>query len=157
VRLPDGKAVKLDIVDHVGAVTLIPVDEAGMIWFVRQYRHATGKMLLELPAGTLEPGEQPEVCALRELREEIGMACKDLQKAGEFFLAPGYSTEYMYMFIATGLYANPLPGDSDEFLSIEKIPIAEAFKMAVRGEIQDAKSLVGLFYLGFKSTPELLE
>jgi ADP-ribose pyrophosphatase len=84
VRLPDGQTVSLDIIDHVGAVTLIPVDENGMIWFVRQYRHATGKLLLELPAGTLESGEQPEACALRELREETGVACKHLQKVGEF-------------------------------------------------------------------------
>jgi ADP-ribose pyrophosphatase len=157
VRLPDGQTVSLDIIDHVGAVTLIPVDKNGMIWFVRQYRHATGKLLLELPAGTLESGEQPEACALRELREEIGMACKHLQKVGEFYLAPGYSTEYMHIFKATGLYPDPLPGDPDEFLSIEKIPLEQAFQMAVKGEIQDSKSLVGLFFLRADPTPAVLE
>ena len=138
IELPDGRSAQLDIVAHSGAVTILPVDQSGQIWFVRQYRHATGKLLLELPAGTLEVGEQPEVCALRELREEIGMACKHLQKAGEFYLAPGYSTEYMYIFKATGLYSDPLPGDPDEFLSIEKIPLEQAFQMAVKGEIQDS-------------------
>jgi ADP-ribose pyrophosphatase len=157
VRLPDGQAVRLDIVEHVGAVTLIPVDETGQIWFVRQYRHATRKMLLELPAGTLEPGEHPENCAHRELREETGMACKELLKLGEFYLAPGYSTEFMYIFQATGLYPDPLPGDSDEFLSIEKIPLEQAFRMGITGEIEDAKSLVGLFFLHAKAKPVVLE
>jgi len=149
VRLPNGQAVHLDIVEHVGAVTLIPVDESGRVWFVRQYRHATGKLLLELPAGTIEPDEPPEQCALREIREETGMACKTLQKVGEFYLAPGYSTEYMHVFLATGLYPDPLPGDSDEFLSIERIPLQQAYQMARNGEIQDAKSLVGLFFLSY--------
>ena len=148
VRLLDGQVVHLDIVEHVGAVTLIPVDETGEIWFVRQYRHATGKDLLELPAGTIELGEPPEECARREIREETGMACRELRKVGEFFLAPGYSTEYMYVYLATGLYPDPLPGDSDEFLSVEKIPLDQAYQMAKSGEIQDAKSLVGLFFLG---------
>jgi len=152
VRLPDGQTINLDIVEHVGAVTLIPVDETGRIWFVRQYRHATGKMLLELPAGTIEPGEPPDDCALREIREETGMACKVLKKVGEFYLAPGYSTEYMYVFQATGLYPAPLPGDVDEFLSIEKIPLEQAFRMAESGEIQDAKTLAGLFFLRSKTT-----
>jgi ADP-ribose pyrophosphatase len=147
VRLPDGQVAQLDIVEHVGAVTLIPIDETGAIWFVRQYRHATGKDLLELPAGTIEFGEPAEQCARREIREEIGMAAGELKKVGEFFLAPGYSTEYMHVFLATGLYPDPLPGDSDEFLSIVQIPIQQAYQMAKDGEIQDAKSLAGLFYL----------
>jgi ADP-ribose pyrophosphatase len=154
VRLTDGQTASLDIIEHVGAVTLIPVDENDRLWFVRQYRHAAGQILLELPAGTLEPGEQPETCALRELREEIGMACNSLNKVCGFYLAPGYSTEYMHLFKATGLYPSPLPGDADEFLSIEKIPLEKAYQMALKGEIQDAKSLAGLFFLraGFNPT-----
>jgi ADP-ribose pyrophosphatase len=147
VRLPNGQAAQLDIVDHVGAVTLIPMDENGCIWFVRQYRHAAQKELLELPAGTMEPDEVPEVSAQREIREETGMAAQKLKKVGEFFLAPGYSTEYMHVFLATGLTPDPLPGDADEFLSIERIPVKRAYQMAQNGEIQDAKSLVGLFFL----------
>ena len=150
VRFPDGQVVHLDIVEHVGAVTLIPLDDLGRIWFVRQYRHATGKILLELPAGTIEPNELPEECARREIREETGMACQQLQKVGEFYLAPGYSTEYMHVYLATGLYPDPLPGDTDEYLSIEKIPLSQAYQMANNGEIQDAKSLVGLFFLRSK-------
>lgn len=147
VRLPDGQIAHLDIVEHVGAVTLLPMDETGAIWFVRQYRHAAGKDLLELPAGTMELGEPAEGCARREIREEIGMAASEIRKIGEFFLAPGYSTEYMYIFLATGLIPDPLPGDADEFLSVERIPLQQAYQMAKDGEIQDAKSLAGLFYL----------
>ena len=110
VRLPDGQLARLDIVEHVGAVTILPLDETGRIWFVRQYRHAAGKVLLELPAGTLEAGEAPEACAAREVREEIGQAAGELQKLGEFFLAPGYSTEYMHVYLATGLHSRPAAG-----------------------------------------------
>jgi 8-oxo-dGTP pyrophosphatase MutT (NUDIX family) len=94
IRLPDGKAAQLDIVDHVGAVTLVPVDDQNRVWFVRQYRHAAGEMLLELPAGMIEPGESPEDCARREIREETGLAARQIELIGEYFMAPGYSTKY---------------------------------------------------------------
>jgi len=144
LQLPDGQIAALDIVVHVGAVTILPLDEHGNILFVRQYRHAVGQELLELPAGTLEPGEPPEVCARREIREETGMAAAQLRKIGEFFLAPGYSTELMYVFLATGLHPDPLPGDSDEFIRVEEVPVADVFRMIESGEIQDAKSLAAL-------------
>jgi len=147
VRLPDGQVAHLDIIEHVGAVTILPLDEQGQVWFVRQYRHAARQRLLELPAGTLEPGEPPEVCASREIREEIGMSAGQLRKLGEFFLAPGYSTEYMHIFLATNLRPDPLPGDADEFLSVEKVPLEQALAMARSGELHDAKSLAALFYL----------
>jgi len=141
----DGRQIYYDIVQHPGAVTLVPVDEDGRIWFVRQYRYGAGKDLLELPAGTLEHGEDPLVCAAREVREEIGMAARELARLGTFFLAPGYSTEFMHVFLATGLYEDPLTGDEDEFLKVEAIPAAEAYRMAESGEIQDGKSLAALF------------
>jgi ADP-ribose pyrophosphatase len=144
VRLPNGEVVQLNIVEHVGAVTLVPVDEQGRIWFVRQYRHATRGLLLELPAGMVEVGESPEECAHREIREEIGMAAGQLSKIGEYFLAPGYSTEYMHVYLATNLHPAPLPGDIDEFLSVETIPIKEAFHLAESGQLRDAKSLACL-------------
>ena len=112
---------------------------------VRQYRHATGGDLLELPAGTLEENENPEVCAAREIREETGMAAREFTKLGEFYLAPGYSTELMVVFLARGLSHDPLEADADEFLSVESVPIVEAIQMAERGEIPDAKSLAALF------------
>lgn len=144
VRLPDGQVTGLDIVVHGGAVVLLPVDADGNIWFVRQYRHAAGEMLVELPAGTVEPGEDILDCAQRELREEIGMSAASFQKLGTFYLAPGYSTEQLHIFLAQDLSSDPLPGDVDEFLSVEKIPVAEVYNMAGGGTIQDAKTLASL-------------
>jgi ADP-ribose pyrophosphatase len=145
LKTPDGRETKFDIIEHGGSVVIIPVDEKGNVLLVRQYRHATGGELLELPAGTLDNNEDPKVCAAREIREETGMAAGELTKLGEFYLVPGYSTEFMVVFLATGLSHNPLEADADEFLSVESIPIAEAIKMAERGEIPDAKSLAALF------------
>lgn len=150
VRTPAGQEVWLDIVEHVGAVTIVPLDADNRIYFVRQYRHASGQTLLELPAGTLNPGEAPEVCAAREVREEIGLAAGRLEKLGGFFLAPGYSTEYMHVFLARDLRPDPLPGDEDEFLSVESIPAAEMGRQLAAGAIQDAKSLAALMLFGLK-------
>ena len=144
VRLPDGQLSRLDIVEHVGAVTILPLDDQGRILFVRQYRHPAAQELLELPAGTLEPGEPPEACAGRETREEVGQAAGEIRKLGEFFLAPGYSTEYMHVFLATELRPDPLPSDHDEFLSVEAYSYEEVLQMVERGEIQDAKTLAAL-------------
>lgn len=144
VRTPDDQVITLDIVAHVGAVTILPLDEQDRIWFVRQYRHAAGQDLLELPAGTLEAGEDPAACALRELREEIGLSAEQIEKVGEFYLAPGYSTEFMHVFMATGLHPDPLPGDVDEFLSTAAYPVAQVMRMVSSGEIRDAKSLAAL-------------
>lgn len=145
LKTPDNRETKFDIIEHGGSVVIIPVDEKGNMLLVRQYRHATGGDLLELPAGTLDDNEDPEVCAAREIREETGMAAEKLTKLGEFYLAPGYSTEFMVVYLATGLSDNPLDADDDEFLSVESIPVAEAIKMAERGAIPDAKSLAALF------------
>jgi ADP-ribose pyrophosphatase len=144
VELPNGRTARLDIVVHGGAVTMIPVDEQNRIWFVRQYRHAAGLTLLELPAGVANDNEQPEIGAMRELQEETGMSAQKLEKLGEFYLAPGYSTEKMHVYLATGLQPAPLQADEDEFLDVVQIPVYRAFEMMYSGEIQDAKSLAAL-------------
>jgi len=144
LKTPEGSETKLEIVEHGGSVVVIPVDK-GDIWFVRQYRHAAGSDLLELPAGTRNGDEPFEDCAARETREETGMEAGTLTKVGEFYLAPGYSTEFMAVFLATDLKENPLDPDADEFLSIEKFPVKKALEMAERGEVPDAKSLAALF------------
>jgi ADP-ribose pyrophosphatase len=100
--------------------------------------------LLELPAGTRDGDEPYEDCAAREIREETGMEAGRLQKVGEFYLAPGYSTEFMIVYIATDLMYNPLEADDDEYLEVEKFPVQEAFELAKRGEMLDAKSLAAL-------------
>jgi len=144
LKTPDGRETKYEIVEHGGSVIIIPVDNDGNLHFVRQYRHAAGMDLLELPAGTRD-GEEPfEECAAREIREETGMEAGMLKKVGEFYLAPGYSTEFMAVFLATDLKHNPLEADDDEFLSVEKIPLKDALIMAERGEMPDAKSLAAL-------------
>ncbi len=144
LKTPDGRETKYDIIEHGGSVILVPLDADGNLLFVRQYRHAAGADLLELPAGTLDEGEEPAVCAAREIREETGFAAGRLEKIGEFYLAPGYSTEFMVVFLATDLKYDPLEADADEFLSVEKIPVKQALEMAEKGEIPDAKSLAAL-------------
>ena len=94
LETPDGRETKFEIIEHGGSVVIIPIDEHGDMLLVRQYRHATGGDLLELPAGTLDGDEDPEVCAAREIREETGMAAGTLKKVSDFYLAPGYSTEF---------------------------------------------------------------
>lgn len=144
LKTPDGRETKLDIIEHGGSVVIVPVDEEGNLLFVRQYRHAAGMDLLELPAGTRDGDEPFEECAAREIREETGMEAGKLQKVGEFFLAPGYSTEFMAVYLATDLKHNPLEADEDEFLELEKVPVAEAIQRAERGGIPDAKSLAAM-------------
>ncbi|HQU37570.1 MAG TPA: NUDIX hydrolase [Anaerolineales bacterium] len=144
LKTPDGRETKFEIIEHGGSVVVIPVDEHGDMYFVRQYRHAAGMDLLELPAGTRDSDEPYEECAAREIREETGMEAGKLQKVGEFFLAPGYSSEFMEVYLATDLKHNPLEADEDEFLSVEKYPVRQAIEMAERGEMPDAKSLAAL-------------
>jgi ADP-ribose pyrophosphatase len=144
LRTPDGRETRLEIIEHGGSVVLIPIDDDGNLLFVRQYRHAAGEDLLELPAGTRDNDEPFEECAAREIREETGMEAGKLQKVGEFYLAPGYSSEFMVVYLATGLKENPLDADEDEFLQVEKIPLQKALHMAERGDMPDAKSLAAL-------------
>ena len=148
LKTPDGHETKFEIVEHAGSVVMLPIDSDGNLLFVRQYRHAAGADLLELPAGTRDEGESYESCAAREMREETGMAARTLEKAGEFFLAPGYSTEFMVVFIARDLTPSPLPTDADEFLQLERIPLGQALQLAERGQVPDAKSLAALFMAG---------
>lgn len=144
LKTPDGRETKFEIIEHGGSVVIIPVDEHGDMYFVRQYRHAAGIALLELPAGTRDGDEPYEECAAREIREETGLQAGKLQKIGEFFLAPGYSSEFMEVYLATDLKHNPLEADDDEFLSVEKYTVKQAIEMAERGEMPDAKSLAAL-------------
>ena len=141
LKTPHGDETKLEIIEHGGSVVLVPVDDDGNLLLVRQYRHAAKQDLLELPAGTRN-GEEPfEACAAREIREETGMEAGNLQKVGDFYLAPGYSTEFMAVFLATELRHNPLEADFDEFLQVEKIPVKKAIELFQSGKMLDAKSL----------------
>lgn len=141
LKTPDGRETNYEIIEHGGSVIIVPVDDEGNLLFVRQYRHAAGLDLLELPAGTRDGDEPYEDCAAREIREETGMEAGTLQRVGDFYLAPGYSSEFMAVFVATDLKENPLPGDDDEFLQVEKVPLNNADAVFARGDVPDAKSL----------------
>ena len=144
VQYPDGRVARVDYLQHGGAVTIVPVDDEGNIWFVNQYRHPTGGMLFELPAGTLEEGEDPVYCAGREIREEIGMAADTLSLLGEFFVVPGYSSEYMYIYLATGLRPEKLPADAMELIEVEKHPARQVYEKLANGELRDGKTIAAL-------------
>jgi len=145
IRFPDGTELDRSIVQHPGAVALVALDEQGRWLLVRQYRHPARRWLLEIPAGTREPGENPEVTAARELREETGFAAEHLEHLGGSWMAPGFCTEYIDFFVATGLRPDPLPADDDEMLS-EPVPLTlEAMHEAIaRGKIVDAKTMVAM-------------
>ncbi|MBN1231210.1 MAG: NUDIX hydrolase [Anaerolineales bacterium] len=145
VEYPNGHLAHLDLVKYKNAVVILPIDEDGNVYFVKQYRHASGDLLLELPAGTIEPGEDPLECASRELQEEIDMAAGEMLPLSGFFMAPGSSTEYIYAFLATGLYPSSLPEDEDELIEVVKFPLSKVMEMAYAGEIHDAKSISALF------------
>lgn len=140
-RLPDGRERDYDLVQHVDAVTILPVDNLGQVHLVRQYRIGAQKELLELPAGVMDPGEEPLETARRELREEIGKDCGELIQLGGFFMAAGYSTEYMHVFLALDLKDSPLEQDDDEFLTTVVVPITELIEMVYDGRLADGKSL----------------
>jgi ADP-ribose pyrophosphatase len=152
VQAPSGHTMRVDLVEHGGAVALIPIDSDGKIVFVRQYRHPASEILLELPAGTLEPDEDPQTCAVRESREEIGMSPGKLTYLGGTYLAPGYSTEFIQYYLAQDLTYDPLTPDTDEDLRIEHFTWQEIQGMMAQQEFRDAKTLVGLYlarrYLG---------
>ncbi len=141
VPLPDGHDKVFELIDIQNAVTVLPIDREGNIYFVEQFRIAALKELLELPAGKIEPDEDPQVAAERELREETGMAAGRILPIGEFYMSPGYANEYMYCYLATDLYPAPLSPDSDEFINVRKIPLAKVKEMIREGQIIDSKTL----------------
>lgn len=144
IEMQNKKQHRYQMVNHADSVTILPLDEKDQIWFVSQYRVGANADLLELPAGVIEKDESPLVCAQREVQEEIGMAARNIQLLGSFYLAPGYCNEVNHAFIARELYSSSLTQDEDEFLNINILPIEQAYQMAQAGKIQDAKSLAAL-------------
>jgi|Deesub1362A_J573_1020465.scaffolds.fasta_scaffold00887_4 ADP-ribose pyrophosphatase len=145
VQHPSGRTMRVDLIEHHGAVILVPMDEQGRFWLIRQYRHATGKTILEVPAGTLDPEEGPEACARRECREEIGMDPGELVPLGGFYMAPGYSTEYAHVFLARHLRPAPLTPDEDEDIRVLPMDLEQVRKALDQGAIEDGKTLASLF------------
>ena len=141
---------KREIVNHHGSAVIIPVFADNTIALVKQYRHAAQQYLLEIPAGTLSEGEEPEIGAARELEEEIGVTAKNIEFLSEFYVSPGFLTEKMDLFLATELTETAQNLDADEFLSVERISFTEAFEKIRSNEIQDAKTIIGLILAGAK-------
>ncbi|HEV8632705.1 MAG TPA: NUDIX hydrolase [Chloroflexota bacterium] len=144
IRLPTGAVRKREVVEHRGAVCIVALDDRGRVLLVRQHRAPAGRELVELPAGTLERGEEPEPCARRELAEETGYRPGRLERLLGFYSAPGFCTEYLHLFLATELEEERRDADEDEEIAVERVPIEEAVAAAARGEYEDAKTLVGL-------------
>lgn len=144
VQTPAGSTMQVDLVSHAGAVAIIALDDDEHVLLVRQYRHPAGKGLLELPAGTLEAGEEPAACARRESREEIGYDPGELTPIGGGYTAPGYSTEYIHFFLARQLVPAPLPGDEDEDIGVERLSLSQLAASIRSGEVEDVKTIAGL-------------
>jgi ADP-ribose pyrophosphatase len=144
VELPDGRTGKREVVEHAGAVAIVPVNEVGQLLLVRQYRHAVGKILVEIPAGIIEPGEELELSARRELQEETGCKAKELTRLCSFFSSPGFTSEELHIFFASGLTQLEQNLDDDEFLELFPVPWEQAINMILSGEICDAKSVAGI-------------
>jgi ADP-ribose pyrophosphatase len=141
-----GKPVEAtrEVVEHAPVVVMAPVDSQGRVLLVRQYRHAVGEELLELPAGGIEPGESPAAAARRELQEETGFTADDLTPMGRFWMSPGFLREEMHAFLARGLRPSRRAADEDEDIELVPVPLAELPGMIKRGEIRDAKTIAAL-------------
>lgn len=145
VELFNGRPAKRDVVFHPGASVIIPVTEDGMLYMVKQYRKPIEDMLLELPAGKLDNGEDPYLCAERELSEETGLKAAKLSHLISIHTTPGFCNEVIHVFLATGLEKGEVHTDDDEFLLVEKLSIRQAITMVLNGQITDAKTIIGVF------------
>ena len=145
VRLPGGVEAEREVVRHKGAVVVLPLHENGRVELVRQYRYPPDEILLELPAGKLDPGEQPGECAKRELAEETGWQAGEIHELGSFFTTPGFSDEVLHAFVATGLEPAPdVEPDLDEAIEIVTMTVDEMLEACRAGRIRDSKTLAVL-------------
>jgi len=145
VVLADGARARREVVYHPGAVAIVALTESGNVILVRQFRLPAGKALLEIPAGVMRENEAPEECARRELAEETGTSPSHLVRLCSIYLAPGYSSELIHLFLARGLRPAWAEADEDERLERVEVPLSQALEMIDRGEIQDGKTIAGLY------------
>lgn len=146
VKLPDGLTSTREYIKHPGASVIIPYDESGKILLIKQYRYPTRQIMLELPAGKIDPGENAEDSINRELAEETGYGARFIKKLGRIHSCVGYSDEVVHLFWGSSLYENDLEQDKGENIIVEPINIDEAMKMIFKGKITDAKTTIGLFW-----------
>lgn len=143
-RLPDGRHADFEIVRHPGGAAVLPVLADGRLVVIRQFRPAAGGMVLEIPAGRLEPGETPESCVYRELQEEVGYRADRLQKLGEMLTAVGFCDEVVHLYVATDLTAVAVAPEPDEYIEVLTLSLAEALQMVRDGHIPDGKTQLAL-------------
>lgn len=144
VRLPNGETVDLETIRHPGAAAVVPLKEDGTVVLIRQFRHAAGGFIYEIPAGRLQPGEDPLCCAARELEEEVGYRASSFTLLCSIFTAPGFADEVIHIYQAAGLIKGRQQLDRDEVLDVVEMSLAEAVKNIREGVIRDAKTIVGL-------------
>ncbi len=140
----EDKTYTREIISHPGSAVIVPVFSDNTVALVRQYRHPAGKRLLEIPAGSLKEGEDPQEGALRELEEEIGVRAGKVEKLTEFYVSPGFLGEKMHVFLMTELTESKQNLEDDELLTIEKFPLTEVGELIQTGKIEDAKTMTGL-------------
>lgn len=144
VEKPSGRRTTREVVEHGDCVAIVAIDAQGNALLVRQFRHAVGKELLEIPAGSINPGENPADAVRRELQEETGYLPHKVKPLGGFYSSPGYCTEYLYLYLATELTPSPLHAEDTESIELVKVPLAEIPRLIARGTICDAKSIAAL-------------
>ena len=152
VRFPDGSTGQLELIRHPGAAAIVPCasdppEADPTILLIRQYRYATGGELWEIPAGTLDPGEDPEVCARRELLEETGVTAARLQRLTSIWTTPGFTNEVIHLYLATGLTMGQPSRERDEFIEVVPQPLSRVLALIRDGEIRDAKTVVAILYM----------
>ena len=143
-ELCDGRKARREVVHHPGGVSVLPLDDEGNCYLVRQYRYPVGDTTLEIPAGKLEKGEDVMTCAVRELSEETGFTAERFVDFGGIYSSPGFSTEIIHIYLATGLHPGASHPDDGEFLNVEKIPLRKLTDMTMRGELIDAKTVIAI-------------
>lgn len=145
ITLPDDRTAIRETVVHGGAAAMIPIDEEGKIIFVRQYRHSAGAMTLEIPAGTIEEGEDPYECAKREIQEETSYKCDDMKLLFTMYSAIGFCSERLYIYLCENLEKGEFNMDDDEFITLERYSLEESIEMIYKGEICDSKTIAAVF------------
>jgi len=151
VTLPDGKLSTREIVEHPGAVAIVPITADGRIVLVRQYRHAIGALMLEIPAGKLDPGEDPLTCAYRELEEETGYSAGSLRYLSSVYTTPGFTNEKIHLYVASQLSETKQKTDDDEFINVEVYTCTQVRSLIDEGEVCDAKTMLALLLSGVLS------
>jgi len=152
VKMPDGRETTREIVEYSDCVAIIAIDADGNVLLVEQFRKPVEKVLLEIPAGGIDPGEDPVTAVSRELREETGYLPRKVERLGGFYSAPGYSSEYLYLYLATDLTSSPLHAEDTDSIRLVRVPVTQISGLITSGSICDAKSIAGLLiFLGSKA------